>query len=220
MRKIVWLLPLLIGIFLGFVAPAESSHLRTYYAHILPASGSGGQSPTLTCGWHGGSCGSGGGDYLDWDNTNTNAVYFRGIFRRSGASYETDRLKGYRQRINGGATGCDVQEVSIIHDSSSTRLGKMRYLHVSTSSNGYFPIATSSGGIYNSKYIGEMAYDADCGSWSGTHVHAGYVTIGAASRTKNSGYPSGDYCPSGTCYRTYRNDSPTNWTHQLMWSGP
>ncbi|HXK40127.1 MAG TPA: hypothetical protein VJ837_04815 [Candidatus Paceibacterota bacterium] len=218
MRRLLWLSPLLVGVLIGFTHPAESSHTRTYYAYILPASGSGGHSPVLTCGFHGGSCGTGGGDFLDWDNTSTSYVYFRGIFKRSGAPYETNRLRGYRIRLS--LDRCDAQDVAIIHSPSSTLLGYMRYLHISTGSTGYFPIATSEGGVYNAKHIGSMTRDTDCGAWSGTHVHAGYKTSGAASRSKNtSRFPSGDYCTPGVNCRSYTNTSSSNWTHRFRWSG-
>lgn len=219
MRRLLWLFPLFVGLFIGFATPVQSSHLRTYYAYMLPASGYKGQSPVLTCGWHGGSCGSSSGDYLDWDNTSTTNVYFRGFFKRSNAPYETNRLKGYRIRLS--LNRCDAQDVAIIHPGSSTILGYTRYLHISTPSTGYFDISTSGSGSYNAKYIGSMTYDNDCGAWSGTHVHAGYRTDkGAAFRSKNYDYPSGDYCRSGNCYRTYRNDSSSNWTHRFTWTGP
>ncbi len=220
MRKLLWLFPLFVGLFLGFVLPAESATLRTYTAYIYPASGNKGEMVRLNCGWHGGSCGTSTGDFLDWDNTGTNYVFFRGKFKRSGASYETGRLKGFRQQVTVGSGLCDVQDVAIIHEASSTILGYMRFLHTSTSSTGYFPIATSGDGVYNSKAIGTMTTDSDCGGWNGTHVHAGYRTDrGAAERRKLELYPLGDYCTGANC-RTYNNDSQSNWTHRFTWAGP
>jgi hypothetical protein len=217
MRRLLWFLPIFAGLFLGFVLPVESAMLRTYTAYIYPASGNKGEMVRLNCGWHGGGCGTSIGDFLDWDNTGTNYVFFRGKFKRNNASYETNRLKGWRTNVSNAK--CAIQDVAIIHESSSTILGYMRYIHTSTSSTGYFPIATSHDGVYNSKALGTMTNDVDCGGWNGTHVHAGYrIDRGAAERRKLELYPFGDYCTGANC-RTYNNDSQSNWTHRFTWNG-
>ncbi|MBP9771563.1 MAG: hypothetical protein KBD16_01420 [Candidatus Pacebacteria bacterium] len=220
MRKTIWLLPIFFGVLLGFSNPSDSATTRTYTAQILPGGGSSGQSVRLNCGWHGGSCGSGSGDYLDWDNTSTYTAYFRGIFKRSGASRETSRLKGFQIRTGGGDRECDAQDVAVIHSPTSTLLGYTRFLHISTNNTGYFSLPTSGDGEYYSKSIGTMVTDTGCGSWNGEHVHQGYKSGGSASRSKNSSrFPSGDYCQSGSCYKNFTNNSSSNWTHKFTWTG-
>ncbi|MCR4274442.1 MAG: hypothetical protein NUW02_00100 [Candidatus Campbellbacteria bacterium] len=200
--------------------PTESAPLVTYLVKMLPASGSSGQAPTLTCGFHGGSCGAGSGDFLDWDNTSTSSVYFRGIFTRGGSPRETNRLIGKRVRISGGGDRCEEQRAYIVDTAALQIRGTMRYLHASMNSTADFSIATSGSGELNSRTLGSMIQDTGCGAWNGTHVHAGYTTTGSASRSKNtSRFPSGDYCTPGVNCNSYTNTSSSNWTHKFTWSG-
>lgn len=220
--RLCWFIPILIGALLGFSIPAESAITTvTYIARILPPSGSSGQAPRLNCGWHDGSCGSAtSGSYLDWNETSTYTVYFRGIFSRSSSPTESNRIYGKSIRVNGGSGVCDEQRVYIIDRASLTIRGTMRLLHVSTSNSGAeFNITTSGNGVYNSRSIGSiLSNDSGCGAWNGTHVHAGYTTTGSASRSKNtSRFPSGDYC-TNNC-NSYTNTSSSNWTHKFTWSG-
>ncbi|GMU73969.1 MAG: hypothetical protein AMXMBFR44_1680 [Candidatus Campbellbacteria bacterium] len=219
--RLRWLLPLFLGALIGFSLPAESAITAvTYLVKIYPASGSNGQSPALTCGFHGGSCGSGSGYFLDWDNTSTSYAYFRGTFSRAGSPYETNRLRGERRFVSGGSRECDTQDVRIVETASGSTRGVMRYLHISMNSTSNFPIATSDAGTYNAKSLGSMINDDGCGAWGGTHVHAGYTTLGSASRSRNtSRFPGGDYCTPGVNCRTYTNNSSSNWTHKFTWSG-
>lgn len=195
----------------------------SYEVRMLPPSGSAGQRVTLTCGYHGGSCGTGSGYYLDWDNTSSYQVQFRGIFKRSGSSSQSiNYLVGKRQRISGGSNACDVQRVSIVQKMTGQTQGVMQYYHLSMNSTNNFPITVSSSGVYNSKYLGDIINDSGCGYWNGTHVHAGYTTTGSASRYRNTSlYPTGDYCePSDGDCRKFTNDNSSNWTHRFSWSAP
>lgn len=221
--RAIWLVPLLIGAFLGFTVPVDSAPLLVLYTvQMLPASGSAGQFPVLTCGYHDMGCSPTVGNYLDWDNTTTLNVYFRGFFTRASSPYETNRLRGDRPTGTGGPSVCEVQDVKIVAVSSGTLLGVMRYLHTSQNSTASFPIATSGSGVYNAKWIGAIVTDsgANC-PWNGTHVHAGYTTSGSASRSKHTSlYPNGSYCdpPSGNC-DDHQNNIVGNWTHKFTWSG-
>lgn len=219
MRKLFWIFPILIGIFLGFAVPAQSAYYR-YTMSMLPASGSSGTAVRLNCGWHGGGCGTGSGDYLDWDDTGSSTVYFRGLFSRTGVSYTTARLHGNRKVVSSGSRSCDVNDVDIVHTTTGTVLAKMRYVHMTLSSTGKFSIPINSTGYYYSRSIGKMINDksSTC-PWTGYHAHVGYLTSGAASRSKNSGYPNGDYCTGGSDCSSYRNDRSYNWTHKFSWYG-
>lgn len=220
--RLRWLLSVFLGALIGFSMPVESAVTAvTYLVKMYPASGSNGQSPALTCGFHGGGCGSGSGNFLDWDNTSTSYVYFRGTFSRAGSPYETNRLRGERRLVSSGPEVCDTQDVRIVDTATGTLRGIMRYTHISMNSTSNFPIATSDAGTYNAKSLGSMINDSgsQC-PWSGTHVHAGYMTSGSASRSKNtSRFPSGDYCTPGVDCRNYTNNSSSNWTHKFTWSG-
>jgi hypothetical protein len=224
MRRLVWLLPLCFGLFIGFTAPSESTMTSWYTILMLPPSGSGGQSPALTCGWHDQGCTSGAvGNYLDWDNTDTLYVYFRGFFKRDGAPYETDKLSGERLRVQGGPEDCEIQDIDIRHLGTGSLIGKMRYVHLQLNTTSSFTIPTYGGGNgqYSSKWIGSMVAN-DSGMrcpWFGTHVHAGYYNLGQGSRSKNTSlYPSSDYCAGASC-RKLKNDSAANWTHKFTWYG-
>ncbi len=221
--RLRWLAPLLIGALIGFSMPAESAITAvTYLVKIYPASGSNGQSPYLTCGFHDGGCGSGSGNYLDWDNTSTNYVYFRGTFSRAGSPYETNRLVGKRRLVSSGQNVCDTQDVRVYDIASNTLRAVMRFTHISMNSTSDFPIATSGSGTYNSKSLGTMINDSGSSCpWYGTHVHAGYpsTTISASKSKNTSRFPSGDYCTPGVDCRNFTNNSSTNWTHKFTWSG-
>lgn len=207
-----------------FASYSFASHVPTasYEIKMYPASGSVGQSVTLTCGFHAGSCGNTSGDFLDWDNTSTSNVYFRGSFKRSSGSSSNDYLLGRRKFIDGGSRRCEIQEVEVVEKDTGKLRAVMKYFHISMNSTEPFPISTSTSGKYNSKFIGTMVNDEGCGDFSGTHVHAGYTSRGSSSRSRNtSRFPSRDYCEptQGTC-KKYKNDSSTNWTHRFKWTGP
>lgn len=195
----------------------------SYEVKMLPPSGSRGERVTLTCGFHGGSCGTGSGNYLDWDNTSSYQVQFRGIFKRSGTpSASSSYLIGKREMVSGGSRRCDIQRVRVVDKDTNTVRAVMEYFHLSMNSTNDFPIQVSTSGVYNTKFIGEIIDDTGCGIWSGTHVHAGSVSEGSSTRSKNTGlFPSGDYCTpsSGNCTR-FRNDDVTNWTHRFTWTKP
>lgn len=204
------------------VAFASHASTSSYEIKMYPASGSAGQSVTLTCGFHAGSCGNTSGDFLDWDNTSTSHVYFRGTFKRNSGSSSSNYLVGRRKFIQGGSNRCDIQEVEVAEKNTGKLRAVMKYYHISMNSTASFPIATSSSGKYNSKFIGTMINDSGCGDFNGTHVHAGYTSRGTSSRSRNtSKFPSRDYCePSqGTCDK-YKNNSSSNWTHRFKWTGP
>lgn len=194
----------------------------TYKAIMLPPSGTSGERPVLTCGFHGGSCGTGSGYYLDWDNTSSSSrVWFRGYFSKSSNAPTGSWLVGERVRISGGPGACDIQDVKIVERHGGMIRGVMRYLHITTSSTSDFSIQTSKSGKYNTKYIGDMIDDTGCGAFGGTHVHAGYTSEhhGSVSRSRNTSlYPSGDYCdPGGGTCRKYKNNDDDNWTHKFTW---
>jgi hypothetical protein len=224
--KLRWFVPILLGAFFGLALPVESGTLYTYVVKMLPPSGTNGQAPVLTCGWHDGSCGTGTtGTYLDWDNTSSNAVYFRGLFSRGSSPYETNRLIGKRVRLSGGNFDCERQDVVVVDAALLKIRGIMRYLHIDMNSNQEFPIATAGNETYNSKFIGNIINDTGCGLWSGTHVHAGYPTTYSVSvystRYKNtSQFPGGDYCTPGVNCFSYNNTNRSNWTHKFTWPGP
>ncbi len=216
------LIPLLIGALLGTSVPLSSASTFQYRANLLPPSGNTGQSPALTCGFHSGACYNGAtGNFLDWDNTSTLLVSFRGIFTRSNSPQETNRLYGRRALVSSGSEVCEVQKVYLIDYGELKIRGVMQYTHASMNSTAEFPIATSSTGTYNIKSLGTMVNDSgrDC-AWTGTHVHAGYMATGNATRYKNTSmYPDGDYCTPGVNCGSYRNDTSSNWTHRFLWSG-
>lgn len=220
--RLRWLIPLLIGALLGTSVPLMSASTFTYRTYLLPPSGNNGQSPALTCGFHSDACYNGaGGNFLDWDNTSTLTVSFRGTFRRSNSPYETNRLFARRSFIQGGSELCEVQRVYIIDRGELQIRGVMQYTHASMNSTAEFPIATSNTGTYNAKSLGVMINDSgpNC-PWTGTHVHAGYMATGKATRYKNTSiYPSGDYCTPGVNCYNYTNNSSSNWTHYFLWSG-
>jgi hypothetical protein len=202
----------------------DASHTAAYTVNMLPPAGYAGQSPTLTCGWHDQACGSAIGNYLDWDNTDTSNVYFRGFFTRASSPYETSRLYGQRYSVQGGSSVCEIKDVRM-REASGLLRGVVRFVHISLSSTANFAIATSGSGAYNARLVGSMVNDSGC-PLTGTHVHAGYALSPSSTSTKSkntSRYPSGDYClndgNSSDC-RRFVNNSSTNWTHRFTWTGP
>lgn len=226
LTRLSLLIPAAFGALCALAIPGETQTTVAYAARILPAAGFAGESPMLTCGWHGGACGSGSGDYLDWDNTSqTSNVYFRGYFTRASSSFQTNRLYGQRVTIQSGSSVCDIREVRIREVGYGLLRGNMRYLHISLSSTANFAIGTSGSGTYNAQLVGSMINDTGC-TTTGTHVHAGFASspTGASTKSKNTSlYPSGDYCfgdgnPSDC--RRFVNNSLSNWTHRFTWTGP
>jgi len=222
----------LLGALVGVAFPGPEQGLagtgRTFVASMLPPSGSSGQYPMLTCGWHTGACDSRyeSGINLDWDDTPGNVnVYFRGLFSRTGASGNT--LKGQPVEQYKGPTVCDTAGVWIIEVYNGGLRAVPVYMHMNLSTTSVFYIyTTGTGSYYHSRVIGYMIDDAGCtGQWK--HVHEYHTPDEVWDSTPNvtetintSKYPNGDYCfwdgdPSDC--RTYYNQSSSNWTRRFTW---
>lgn len=221
-----------LGVLLGFAFPKNITLAGTgkyYSAMMTPPSGTSGQSPVLTCGWHTGACDSRyeSGISLDWDDTPTTIdVYFRGYFTQSNSPSETTRLKGKPVENQKGSSVCDIMDVWIIENYNGQLRAVPRYYHMNLSTTAQFSITTSGSGTYNNRKIGYMVDDAGCtGQWK--HVHEEHVpdemwdsTPNVAESINTTRYPSGDYClwdgnPSDCV--AYQNNVGTNWTRTFTW---
>ena len=223
--RIIGIVPILIGILLGFVTPVTdaATSLIKYEVRMFPASGTQGETVRLNCGFHGGSCLVGAsGDHLDWDNTSSKTVYFRGLFKRDKSVSGSD-LYATRHSISSGANNCDRQEVRVFDKKNVLRF-KMNFTHLSMNNTNQFSIsASATDGTFNTKSLGTMIDDAGTNCpWGGYHVHAGRTAGGDASYSKNSSkYPNGDYCPGNSpasCYQTVNNNVASSWAQKFTWS--
>lgn len=225
---------MLVGLFLPSVGTVFGGTGKYYSASMVPPSGTSGQSPVLTCGWHTGACDSPTetGISLDWDNTATTLnVYFRGYFTRSSSGTETTRLEAQPLENQKGSAVCDIMDVWVIENYNGQLRAIPRYEHINLSSTAQFSVTTSGTGSYNNRNIGYMINDSGCAS-IGTHVHEMHVpdevwdTTPNVSETIHGGsfYPNGDYClyndanDSQPPYcRAFANSTSSNWTRLFTW---
>lgn len=201
----------------------------TFSVAMTPPTGSSGESPLLTCGWHG-ECPPTptAGIALDWDNTATTSnVYFRGYFYRSNSPFESTRLWGQPIEVQKGSDRCDIMAVWILERYNGALRAVPKYTHINLSSTAAFNIATWGGGgtgWYNNRRIGYMVDDSGGCRFGGTHAHEYHQADETWDSTPNvtetlhtSLYPALDYCPGGVGCTAYKNNDLNNWTRWFVW---
>jgi len=171
-----------LGVIAGLAFPSEGKAGPTgllFQAWYHISSGTQGQSVKFLCDWHAGGCDSVPGDALDWDRSDSTAdVYFRGAFKRSGASGFTLHLNQYTYpNPVCHEIVADVHEnhLANVHGDHTPRWG-MHFTHAQRDSptQHYPSIYTTSGtwGFANYFKIGYMVAEnpAIC-PWVGPRLH-------------------------------------------------
>lgn len=195
---------------------------------MQPPSGVNGEEPLVNCGWHQGSCFAGrDGVFLDWNDTTTKLVFFRGFFKRSDSPIEFDRLVAETTQETIGVNVCDSVSVDIKEAQSGACAVRLWYSHMALTAPQSIVIPTSGHGVVYEEVLGEMVDESGdisgpCVGFQpeGFHVHAGVKENagGVAMKQINEvAYTQhGDYCDPGPCEGFY-NDLLEFWTHKFTW---
>ena len=213
-----------LGIIAGFLLPVSKSSAGTGYWHeaaIAPPARFQGNKALLTCGWHTGACDQRyeDGPALDWDDTDTLWVFFRGWFTRSNSPYEWSRLWADPYQWKEGPGTCDEMVVDVYESYSGRRRFGMHYLHAYTMVWWDFSIYTQDPPRWNDFGVAVMIQDAGCpGQWYHVHDYIAYVRVQYTARNgpgNPPAIPKGDYCmydwdPSD-CFPYWNNATWTRW---------